>query len=234
MNENPFNYSIRQLPESERPRERLMRYGSETLSVAELIAIILGSGTKGMPVLQLAQEIVSRFGSLQKLAEATLEELCQIKGMGSAKAVQLRAAFGLGLRVSKQTMPPKFKIEHPLHVYHLVKEDLQFEQREIFVIILQDAKGGVINQQVVAIGTLTNALIHPREIFYPAIRHKAASLILVHNHPSGDVTPSKQDCELTKKLIEVGSIVGIPVNDHLIVSAQGYLSLRQYGGIFPK
>ena len=100
------------------------------------------------------------------------------------------------------------------------------------MVVLQDAKGCVIGQHVVSIGTLTQSLVHPREVFYPAIRHKAASMILVHNHPSGDLTPSKQDCDLTKKLIEVGGVMGIPVNDHLIISEQGYLSLRQHGGVF--
>jgi DNA repair protein RadC len=225
-------YSVRNLPEAERPRERLMRYGAETLSASELIAIILGSGTKNAPVLQLAQQIVARFGCLQKLAEATVEELCQIKGVGTAKAIQLRAAFNLGLRASRHAIAPKYKIEHPVHAYHLVKDELVSEKRELFIIILQDAKGCVIGHHVVAIGTLTHAPVHPREVFYPAIRHKAASLILVHNHPSGDLTPSKQDHDLTKKLIEVGRLVGIPVNDHLIVSELGYLSFRQKTDVF--
>lgn len=225
-------YSIHRLPEAERPRERLMRCGAESLTAAELIAVLLGSGTKSSPVLQLAQEIVARFESLQKLGDATIEELCQIKGIGVAKAIQLRAAFNLGVRISRQAFAPKFKIEHPLHAYHLVKDELQFEKREVFVVILQDAKGCSLGHHIVAIGTLTQAPVHPREVFYPAIRHKAASLILVHNHPSGDLTPSKQDSELTKKLIEAGRIVGIPVNDHLIISEQGYLSLRQRGGLF--
>lgn len=222
-----LSYSVLKLPEAERPRERLMRHGAETLSAAELIAIILGSGTKSAPVLQLAQQIVARFGCLQKLAEATIEELCQINGVGVAKAVQLRAAFNLGLRASRQTIAPKYKVEHPVHAYHLVKDEMISEKRELFVVILQDAKGCVISHHVVAIGTLTHAPVHPREVFYPAIRHKAASLILVHNHPSGDLTPSKPDIELTKKLIDVGRMVGIPVNDHLIISELGYLSMRQ-------
>lgn len=225
-------YSVLLLPQEERPRERLLRYGPETLSAAELIAIVLGSGTQHTPVLQLAQEVVTRFGGLSQLAEATVQELCQIKGIGQAKAIQLRAVFNLGLRLSKQTVDVKYKIEHPLHVYHLVKDQLLAEKREIFMVVLQDAKGCVSGQNVISIGTLTQALVHPREVFYPAIRHKAASLILVHNHPSGDLTPSKQDIELTKKLIEIGQMMGIPVNDHLIISERGYLSLRQHGGIF--
>ncbi len=225
-------YSIQHLPEEERPRERLMRHGVESLSVAELLAIILGSGTKSTPVLQLAQAIINRFGTLQQLADATVQELCQVKGIGLAKAIQLRAAFSLGTRSMRYQVAPKYKIEHPVHAYHLVKDELYGEKRELFIVILQDVKGCAIGNHTVAIGTLTQALVHPREVFYPAIRHKAASLILAHNHPSGDLTPSSQDYDLTKQLIEVGRVIGIPVNDHLIISDQGYLSLRQRGIVF--
>lgn len=232
MNETYNRYSIQRLPEEERPRERLMRNGSEAMSTADLIAIILGSGTKGISVLQLAHEIVIRFGSLQKLSDATIPELCQIKGLGPAKAIQLKASFSLGIRASKQTIPPKYRIDHPVHAYQLVRDELEHENRELFVVILQDSKGCAICHEVISIGTLTNSLVHPREVFYPAIRHKAASIILIHNHPSGDPTPSKQDYEVTKTLIEVGKMIGIPVNDHLIIGEQGYVSLRQKGVSF--
>lgn len=232
MTQTQSSYSIQQMPESERPRERLVRFGAESLSAAELLAIILGSGTKQMPVLQLAQLMLAKFGSLGQLADATIQELCQVKGIGSAKAIQLRAAFNLGLRLSKQNIAAKYKIEHPAHAYQLVKDDLIGEKRELFVVIMQDAKGCSLGHHIVSMGTLTETPVHPREVFYPAIRHKAVSVILIHNHPSGDLTPSRQDHELTRKLIAVGQLVGIPVNDHIIISNQGYLSLRQAGGIF--
>lgn len=225
-------YSIQHIPEAERPRERLMRHGAESLTAAELIAIILGSGSKTAPVLQLAQTIVGRFGSLQQLSDATVQELCQVKGIGQAKAIQLKAVFSLGQRLSRQSIGAKYKIEHPMHAYNLVKDEMVGEKRELFMAILQDAKGHVIGHHIVSIGTLTQVPVHPREVFYPAIRHKAASLILVHNHPSGDLTPSKPDIELTRKLVEAGRIIGIPINDHLIIGESGYLSLRQQGGIF--
>lgn len=223
------SYSIQNLPLEERPRERLLRFGAEAITSAELIAIILGSGMKGMPVMQLAQEIVMRFGSMQELSEATIEELCTIKGLGQAKALQLKAAFSLGSRLTRKTNGAKYRIEHPVHAYHLVKDELEKERRELIVVILQDIKGCAICHQVVAIGTLSNALVHPREVFYPAIRHNAASLILVHNHPSGDPTPSPQDIELTAEIVKAGRLMSIPVNDHLIVGHQGYVSLRQRG-----
>lgn len=227
-----FSYSVLNLPEGERPRERLVRHGSESLSATELIAIILGSGTKATPVLQMAQEIVVRFGTLQALAEATISELCKVKGIGMAKAIQLKASLSLGLRAGRHQIQNKFKIETPLHAYQLIKEELQSEKREVFAIILLDVKGCLITHQTIAIGTLTNALIHPREVFFPAIKHQAASLIAVHNHPSGDLTPSKEDYQVTKQLIETGKVVGIPLHDHLIVSTHGYVSLRQKGFVF--
>jgi DNA repair protein RadC len=220
---------IQRLPEAERPRERLMLHGPDSLSTTELVAILLGSGTKSKPVLELAQELVMHFGSLSQLAEATVEELCQIKGIGLAKAIQLKAAMTLGLRLSKQAILPRYRIEHPMHAYNLIKEQVQNEKRELFLAILQDTKNCLICHEVIAIGTLSNALVHPREVFYPAIRHKAASLILVHNHPSGDPTPSAQDYSVTETLIEAGKVIGIPVNDHIIIGHQGYVSLRQKG-----
>lgn len=226
-------YSIQKLPQEERPRERLLRHGAESMATSELIAIILGSGMRGIPVLQLAQEIVQRFGSLKQMSEATIEELCQIKGLGQAKALQLKAAFSLGMRASRQNaIPPKYRIENPAHAYHLVKDELEHEKRELFIAILLDIKSCVICHQVISIGTLSNALIHPREVFYPAIRHNAASMIVAHNHPSGDPTPSNQDFDVTKILIEAGILMGIPVHDHIIVGLQTYISMRQQGFAF--
>ncbi|MDP1880967.1 MAG: DNA repair protein RadC [Parachlamydiaceae bacterium] len=220
-------YSISHLPSEDRPRERLAREGAESLSSAELIAIILGSGSKTKPILQLAHEIISRFGCLQNLSEATLAELRDIKGVGFAKAIQIKAAISLGIRASRQSITAKYRIEHPQHGYHLLKESMEKENREIFMAILLDAKGYVISQEIISIGTLTETLVHPRELFYLAIRHKAVSLIIAHNHPSGDPTPSAQDIALTKTLIEAGKLMNIPLNDHLIIGHHSFTSLRQ-------
>ncbi len=229
---NSAEYSVLDLPAEERPRERLYRYGPEAMSTSELIAVILGSGTKGNPVLQLAQELLIRFKNLRGLSEATVAELCEIKGLGHAKAIQLKAVFSLGVRLANQTLIGRYRIENPTHAYHLVKDELATEKREIFMTILLDTKGYVINHAIIAIGTLSQALVHPREIFYPAIRHKAASLILVHNHPSGDPTPSPEDYEVTKKLIDAGKIISIPVHDHIILGENKFISLRQKGFSF--
>ena len=222
-------YTILDLHVNERPRERLRLHGPEALSNSELIAIILGSGMRGKSVLHLAQELMGRFGSLKALSEATLEELCEIKGLGMAKSIQLKAAFSLGLKVYKQAVNPRFRIENPLHAYNLIKDELEHQKQELFMVIMQDTKGSLICHEVVSIGTLSQTLIHPREVFYPAVRHKAASIIVAHNHPSGDATPSKQDLETTQSLISVGKLIGIPLHDHLIIGAQCYVSLRQHG-----
>jgi len=230
--EKQAQYSMAALPADERPRERLHRLGSEAMSTAELIAIVLGSGMKGCSVLQLANQVVSHFGSLSALAEATVAELCLIKGLGKAKAIQLKAAFSLGGRLSKQSFTQKYRIESPLHAYNLVKDELANEKKEWFVVILLDVKGFVIAQEVVAIGTLSETLVHPREVFYPAIRHCASSVILIHNHPSGDPKPSKEDYTITEILVKVGSLMSIPVRDHIIIGKERYISLKQEGFSF--
>lgn len=220
------HYTMNQLPASERPRERLKQHGSDSLSAAELIAIILGSGMRGKSVLQLAQEIVFHFGDLWTVAQATVEELCQIKGMGTTKAIQLKAALSLGIRASQQKIVDKYYISKPEDAYQLVKQMVN-EKREQLVVILKDNGGALICHEVVSIGTLTSTLVHPREVFYPAIRHKASSMILVHNHPSGNPAPSKEDIEITELLISIGKIMSIPIQDHLIIATDGYISLRE-------
>lgn len=228
MNKQTTGYTaIHQMPETERPRERLLQHGPEAISSAELIAIILGSGTKGCSVLQIAQELLVRFGTLQKFAEASVEELQQIKGLGKAKAIQLKAAINLGFRATKQSLDQKFRIENPLHAYHYIKDELEYEKRELILVILQDSKGYALSHHVVAIGTLSHALVHARDVLHPAIRHKAASMVLVHNHPSGDPKPSAEDFNVTKVLIEAGRLVDIPVNDHLVIGHGCYVSMRQ-------
>jgi DNA repair protein RadC len=191
----------------------------------------LGSGSKEKSVLELAHELIIRFGGVRQLADATLSELMEIKGMGSVKALQLKAALNLGMRVSKQVAQSQYRIDHPLHAYNLLKDELQFEKRERFIVILQDVKGRVICHEMVSVGTLSQTLVHPREVFYPAIRHKASSVIVAHNHPSGDPTPSPQDFALTQTLVEAGRLISIPLQDHLIIGDNRYISLRQLGYI---
>lgn len=219
---------IRDLPVEERPRERLLRHGMDSLSSVELLALLMRSGLRGRSVLQIAQDLIHHFGSLQSISEATIEELCQIRGLGEAKAIQIKAAFTLGKRI-KPDDPQSSSIDSPQQAYQLVREKMEDQKQELFGIILKNAKGHLIQFQIISMGTLSETLVHPREVFYPAIRHKAAGIILVHNHPSGDPTPSPEDFDLTEAIIQASKVVGIPVHDHIIVGKNQYYSFRQKG-----
>jgi len=218
--------NLHHLPEAERPRERLIKYGVEALSLTELLAILLTSGTRGKSVLELAQELLIRFGGLSGLLGASISELTEVKGIGRAKAIQLKAAFGIAIR--REETPLKLKMTS-LEAYELVRDELAYEKQEKLVVILKDVKERLIGHETVAVGTLSEVLVHPREVFFPAVRHKAASLILVHNHPSGDPTPSKADLELTRHLMKSSDVMGIGLDDHLIVGAHSFISLRREG-----
>jgi len=217
------------VPLSERPRERLLKEGAEALSLHELVAIILCTGTEGKNVLELAQEIVSCFGSLQNLLEASVAELIQIKGVGKAKAIQLKAAFAIALRSIEPHHLSRAPIEHPRQAYELVRADIAHQKQEILVVILRDVKGKMIAKERIGMGTLSEVLVHPREVFYPAVRHRANSLIVIHNHPSGDPTPSRSDLKLTRRLMQSSQVMGIKLDDHLIVAKHSYVSLREKG-----
>lgn len=217
-------FTIKDLPLEERPRERLMHKGADALSATELLAVLLGSGMKGKSVLHLAQEVLSHFGSLKAVEGATVEELLQIRGLGRAKAIQIKAALGLASRLSQEPQK-QISITTPQEVYDSVKDLFIKEKRELFGVLLQNSRGKMICCEIVSIGTLNKTLVHPREVFYPAIRHRAASLILIHNHPSGDPTPSKEDIEVTRSLIQVGRLMNIPVQDHVIITPGKFVSL---------
>ncbi len=221
--------AIRHMPESERPRERLLHHGTPSLSTAELIAIVLGNGTKGASALQLAHQLLSFFGGVEHLIDATVPELCQVKGIGRAKAVQIKAALGLGQRAAAHRQQEKVKIDSPWHVFQLLKDQYGSARQEHFIVLMQDTRGCSLGHEVIAIGTLNETLVHPREVFYPAIRHKAASIVVAHNHPSGDPSPSTEDFEVTERLCDAGRLVEIPLIDHIIITSSHFISLRQKG-----
>ncbi|MBI3236414.1 MAG: DNA repair protein RadC [Chlamydiales bacterium] len=221
--------SLKNFPQEERPRERLQREGTSALAISELIAIILGSGTKGKSVLDLSQEVLSHFGSLERLLDATITELMQIKGIGKAKAIQLKAVFGIAACCQKITLPERSPIETPFQAYVLAKGEIADQKQEVLLVLLRDVRGCLIHREKVSAGTLSHVLVHPREIFYPAVRHKAHSMIIAHNHPSGDPTPSSADFQLTSHLIESGKVMGIGLDDHLIVCKDSFLSFYQQG-----
>lgn len=207
-----------------------MRDGIEALSFQELLAILLCTGTRGKSVLILSQELLLHFKGIQGLLEASIEDLMQIKGIGRAKAILLKAAFGIALRTSKEKFKPLLVIDTPQLAYEFALSEIGHLNQEALLVILRDVRGRVIHHEIVGIGTLSEVLVHPREIFHPAVRHRANSLIVAHNHPSGDSTPSSADIELTKHLLRSSKVMGIVLDDHLIVAREGYTSLRKQLG----
>lgn len=225
------SFTIRDWPSSARPRERLQKYGSDVLSDIELLAVIMGRGTKGQPVLTIAEQLLKEFGSLRAISNASVEELSKIKGIGLAKATQIKAALQLGRRMDEQPEVkdrPIIKMPDDVKklVEKLVKSKLRDKKKEYFTIIMLDTRHRLIRDADISIGTLDASLVHPREVFKEAISASAASIILVHNHPSGDSAPSDDDIKITKRLIEVGKLVDIEVIDHIIIGGEKCLSMK--------
>ncbi|TLS39419.1 RadC family protein [Pseudalkalibacillus caeni] len=220
---------IRDFPQDQRPRERLMLEGPEFLSNQDLIAILLRTGTRNESVIQLSHRIVSHFEGLRRIKEASIEELTEISGIGPAKAVQLMAAIELGHRVFKLQTGNRYTIRSPEDGAKYVMDDMRFLNQEHFVCVYLNTKNQVIHQQTVFIGSLNASIVHPREVFKEAFRRSAASLICFHNHPSGDPSPSREDIEVTKRLAETGRVLGIELLDHIVIGDQKYVSLKEKG-----
>ena len=220
------SFKIHDLPKEERPRERLVKFGEQALSAQELLQLILGRGIAGESVTVTAQKLLTRFGSLQKLAEASIEELSSIKGIGLAKATQIKAVFEIGRRFSTQTAPYKSKeLTDPEKVYKLIKSKLKDYHKEHFYMIALNSRNHSIAE--ISIGSLNSSIVHPREVFSEAIKNKAASVIFVHNHPSGDPEPSEDDLEITKQLAKAGKILGIEMIDHIITTKTNFISFKE-------
>ena len=198
------------------------------LSDRELLAIVLGSGTVNLSALDVANLLLVQYGGVRALKEVSLEELTQIKGIGQAKAVSIKAAVELGVRIARDVQD-KILIKSPEDVKNLVMEEMRFFDREHFRAIYLDRKGGVLAVEDISVGGLHSSIVHPREVFKSAVKRSAASLILVHNHPSGDPTPSSEDIEVTRRLIEAGTIMGIEVLDHVVIGEKRYCSLKSAG-----
>ncbi len=221
------SFTVRDLPLSERPRERLLKLGSEALSAQEILALILGRGIKGESVMVTSQKLLSRFGNLKGIANASVEELSEVKGVGLAKAAQIKAALELSKRLEGDAgEKQKPMVKSPEDVVNIAKSQLKGKKKEHFLVLCLDTRNRVINCRPVSIGSLDTSIVHPREVFKEAVSSSAASVIFVHNHPSGDPEPSKEDVELTKRLVKAGEVIGIDVLDHIIVCDRSYLSLK--------
>ncbi len=220
---------VRDLPKEERPREKLIRQGAASLSDTELLAILLRTGTSSVSVLHLAEEVLAKYQDkgLVSIMNISPQEIASVHGVGLAKAATIVAAVELGRRLSTRAAQKLEKIEGPEDVARYASPLLRFEQKEHFLVMLLDVRNRVLAMPTVSIGSLTASVAHPREIFREAIRYSAANMILIHNHPSGDPTPSREDIQITKQMMKAGEIMGIPVLDHVIIAGDGFLSLKE-------
>lgn len=221
-----YSPAIRELPPEERPRERLQKYGAESLSTPELLAIIIRTGTKKESALSLAERVISAFKGLRGLFNASLEQISHIEGIGLVKAMEIKAAIELGKRMLSLTGGEEsVQITCPQDVVNLFP-DLPFHTQELFKAIFLDVKGKLIKEKTLFVGTLDASISHPREVFKEAVACSAASVIVLHNHPSGDCTPSRDDIEMTRKLKRAGDILSIPLQDHIIIGKEKFYSFR--------
>ena len=222
-------FMIKEIPFEERPRERFLKYPSQTISTHELIAIILRTGSKQESVIELAKRILYKYGNLKELSSASIKDLMKIRGIGTSKAVELLAAFELGKRVSKESFTPQVKLISPESIYLFLKDELEMKTQEHFLALYLNTKGELLKKETLFIGSLNSSLIHPRELFKHAVLNSAATIIVSHNHPSGDPTPSSQDIDITKILHKNGKMMDIELLDHIIIGKDRYYSFKEKG-----
>ena len=220
---------IRDVPKEERPSERLIKEGANKLSNQELLSIVLRTGSKEESVLSLSGRVLHRFEGLKMLKNATVEELQSVKGIGLTKASQILAAMELGLRLASERPDDRYVIRSPHDGVKFVVDDMRYLSQEHFICLYLNTKNQVIHRKTVFIVSLNASIVHPREVFKEALKRSAASLICFHNHPSGDPSPSQEDIEVTKRLVECGLLIGIEVLDHIIIGDQKFVSLKEKG-----
>lgn len=222
---------VKDLPLEERPREKLIAKGVKALSNAELLAILLRTGTKEDSVMRVAEKLLSAYkdSGLGAIAQLSLNEFGKIKGIGKVKAITILAALELGTRLAENPSRDKWIVRSPKDVADYVMARLRYEHKENFMVMLLNTKNHVLATPTISVGSLSASIVHPREIFREAIHHAAASMILIHNHPSGDPSPSKEDIAVTEKLVSAGQLMDIAVLDHIIIGDNKYTSLKEKG-----
>lgn len=224
-----YHVTMKDLPKDIRPRERLLREGPEVLSDIELLAILIRTGTNKGNALDISEKLLTKVGGLSQLIDSTVEEISAIHGIGQIKAAYIKAALELGKRLARTPVLDKPKITSPRDVSNLLMAEMRRYDREYFKALCLNTKNQVISIETVSIGSLSASIVHPRELFKNPIKRSSAALILVHNHPSGDPTPSSEDIEVTQRLCEAGKILGIEVLDHIIIGDRKFTSLREKG-----
>ena len=220
---------IKELPADERPREKMKERGAQALGNSELLAILLRTGNFQESALRIAENLLDRQGGLAGFGNATLEEFEQIKGVGEAKAITVMAAIELGRRVTTLAPVERPIIRTPDDVAALLMPRFRYETKESFIAILLSTKNHVLKTPVISVGSLNASIVHPRELFREAINASAAAVILAHNHPSGDPAPSPEDVSLTRKLVDAGKLLDIPVLDHIVLGDGKYISFKEKG-----
>lgn len=223
--------AIKYWPEDERPRERLIRYGSDKLSDAHLLGILIGSGDRRTKknAIDLSRDLLNAFSNFNQLDQASISEICQIKGIGAAKAAQIKAALEVGKRLASQFSGVKVKLQTARDFVEQYAPFLRNLRKEVVKAVLLDPKLHVIRDLTISEGSLNASIVHPREVMVPAIKESAASIVLIHNHPSGDPSPSQQDIEITHRLSKTGEIIGIKLLDHIIIGGNEYYSFSEQG-----
>ena len=227
-----YPQTIKDWPEDDRPREKLIKSGPESLSSAELLAIILRTGSKGQSALDHAKTLISNYGGFRKIEQLSATEIRNIKGIkgiGPAKAAQIKAVFEIAKRYSAEKIEIGAQFQSSRQVFNHFHESMRTKKKEVFIAVLLDGKNRMLRDVQVSEGCLTSSIVHPRELFNHVIRDSAANIILVHNHPSGEPAPSKEDRDITKRLKEVGELVGVKVLDHIIIGDGRYISFADEG-----
>ena len=223
-----YHLKITEWPPEERPREKLLSRGAKSLTIVELLAILIRSGSGKITAVDLAKTLLKEYETLHRISTRSVEELRQYKGIGNTKAITLVAAFELGIRASEQ-VSEKEQINSPLDCFNRFRSEYQDLKQEVFKVILLDSANHPLRIVKISDVILNSSLVHPREVFYPAINEPAASIILMHNHPSGNPEPSSDDIQITRQIVEAGKILGIPVHDHIIIAIDRFTSFAEKG-----
>ena len=222
---------IKEISKEERPRERLLKYGANNLSNEELLSIILGCGTKNKSVKELSIDILSTFDGINNLKDATISKLTEIKGMGLSKSMIILSVIELGKRIFLSSSKKIVKLNNPESIYEYTKYLFNDKSQELFYCLYFDSKQQLVGKELLFVGTVNKSITHPREIFKYAYLYSASGIICLHNHPSGDTTPSREDIEFTNSIVEIGRVQKIPIIDHIIVSNNNYYSFHENGKI---